>query len=1430
MKKLIILLLIFPIIFVFDVNSFADLNDGLVAYYPFNGNANDESGNGYFGTEHGGIIYVDGVAGQAVKLDGVDGFIESSYYPVFKDKEPFSISLWIKGNEQVNSVYLYGFKKANKSGIGIFNGTEETNRYFYMFDDNRLVGKANCFYTSNILDNSWHHIVAVRNTKRVSLYIDGKFITGTLDITSGINLSPSRWIAIGANNHEIHNVHGFFDGVIDEFRIYNRALTIAEIQELATVNQSIPTIEKGKIKTEPDKRTLPIPSYAGDNDSGNKGSHHELSKILCAQTELKRLGHYNNKIDGIFGDRTKSAIYDFQYYNNLPETGRLDLQTSARLGCDVDIIVNDPHTNTVNLVKFSPDGKLLLTFDGKELKIWNTENGNLIKTIRDQYVGPGEYGFTNNNHLVQHIPGKIIVYRNSYTGRVFSYSIGNSNLVLSEDGSVAAFWNKKNITFYNYSNYNLDSDERAEQISEITNKAKPISVSLSSNGNFASAFYRTNNINEIVIYSISDGSILASKSFDDPVMKDPIAYHQVSPDGKLVAIVMKEDEFTVWSVEDWRIVKKFDDRFISIFGGCNNDNCFSGNGKLMVICEDSHSPKVYNTSTWELVAEYENNVTSMAFSPNKPQIAIGKGGWQGTMPVYQNYNVSLWNIENNESHDLTPDATWVNDVILSPNGKYIAIIDETSFRLRLLNINTGQIVLTTHTPEVDIRREEFSGISSTTTGSYITYWQFTQDSRYIICNKAEEPFIFVLDISNKSWFTPFPLPMMAGVDVLISNDGEAVAIVGEKEASPSAQNAFNAEAFNGAGFGCYVYRSKDGKEIFKIENNKPGRYISKMAINSNGKLLVYVERVDKKYALVKLWDLNNKRLLMEKSLEYIDEPIRFSEDGLFISYGKLDWSFNGTELKRSKRIKTTKQKTYFDNKKLSFYFEDTDLRNAKHKKVSMEDGIGMYTNNILIRDSKLTENWTDYIAKLICFEDGIILLTPEGFFSGSREMGKYIYFLKGQKAYGINQFYDVFYRPDLVAKKIKGEDITKYVRSLRINEALKYPPPDVKIFIPKSGESISNDKAKVKIKITDTGGGIGDVRLYHNGKLIDSRGVYRIAKIDNEVSFLPTVETTTDNVMSFYKTASRGISVYQLNAEFNKERATINAVKPITGHYEKSYDINLIGGRNIITACAFNGSNTVMSSMVSIDVNSTMSPQKPTLYALLIGNDHFKNDRFNLSYAIKDSKDFATVLNEVATSLFIKTKIIQLSDASKLEILKEFKTLSLQVRPEDIFIFFVASHGSAEDDLYFIYTSDFNSLSRFESSSISSIEIMEYSKLIPALKHIYIFDTCQSGGIGSVVLGLYDVRMSVLASSLGMHIFAGSKTYQAALDGYKENGLFTHFLLEGARGQADRNNDKIIEVFELKPYLEQQLSKASYGTQEPFIRTFGENFAVFQIN
>ena len=148
---------------------------------------------------------------------------------------------------------------------------------------------------------------------------------------------------------------------------------------------------------------------------------------------------------------------------------------------------------------------------------------------------------------------------------------------------------------------------------------------------------------------------------------------------------------------------------------------------------------------------------------------------------------------------------------------------------------------------------------------------------------------------------------------------------------------------------------------------------------------------------------------------------------------------------------------------------------------------GGYDGTIRIWDIKSGRE----IAQFISLKDGEwIVLTSEGYYNSSLNAHKYLNIRLGGKIYGIDQFYDVFYRPDIVAAKLRGDDISGLI-TLTLDEAIRNPPPTVAVAPVPAG----TDQPKVKVcyQVKSTGGGIGEVRVFHNGKLIQSDGYYREA-------------------------------------------------------------------------------------------------------------------------------------------------------------------------------------------------------------------------------------------------------------------------------------------------------------------------------------------------
>jgi pimeloyl-ACP methyl ester carboxylesterase len=212
-------------------------DDGLVAYYPFNGNANDESGNGNNGISYGNPESVNGKKGMAFSFDG-SNYVEIPHSDVFNISKAITISLWAKeySNTPGYSSLIY---KAGEEPTGTFN-----DRVFSLWTTNDLgihfTSTPNGSTSQNIcntpsnsyISGEFVHIVAVidaENNKTMTIYING--IKKSTCIYVGNIRSGNYPLRIGGHFHTLGDQFNF-NGIIDEVSIYNRALTEQEIQKL----------------------------------------------------------------------------------------------------------------------------------------------------------------------------------------------------------------------------------------------------------------------------------------------------------------------------------------------------------------------------------------------------------------------------------------------------------------------------------------------------------------------------------------------------------------------------------------------------------------------------------------------------------------------------------------------------------------------------------------------------------------------------------------------------------------------------------------------------------------------------------------------------------------------------------------------------------------------------------------------------------------------------------------------------------------------------------------------------------------------------------------------------------------------------------------------------------------------------------------------
>jgi WD40 repeat protein len=422
-----------------------------------------------------------------------------------------------------------------------------------------------------------------------------------------------------------------------------------------------------------------------------------------------------------------------------------------------------------------------------------------------------------------------------------------------------------------------------------------------------------------------------------------------------------------------------------------------------------------------------------------------------------------------------------------------------------------------------------------------------------------------------------------------------------------------------------------------------------------------------------------------------------------------------------------------------------------------------------------------------------------------------------------NQLYDVFFRPDIVQATFRGEDVSGLI-TITAAEALKNPPPMLRFSkLPSPGK---RHKATICYEATSAGGGIGEVRLFQNGKLVKSDGFYREASASRSGASMTLAALDGPAIQR----SLRLLAVAQA-------AASPSAASSKGSQFAECHQLETMPGENEISVAAFNASNTVQSRLETARFRGDRKAPEPHLYVLGIGIDRYRDPAATLEHAVKDSSDFLSMIKRQARSLFKPQNIhlAGLSDgaATKDGIQKAIRRLAGKVKPWDSFIFFVASHGVLLENQYFIVTAGFSgSINRAEL--ISSNEIVAMSTHIKALSQLLIFDTCHAGGVDSFIGGLYDARMSVMARKMGLHVYASAGSTQAALDGYRGNGLFTHSLLKGmAEARAtDSNRDGQVSVVELGQRARQEtidISRQLGYPQSPNIINFGRDNALFRM-
>jgi hypothetical protein len=248
MRKITFVFIILGVCLLFMPKALADFDDGLVAYYPFNGNANDETGNGYDGTVNGSALTEDrfGNPQSAYDFDGNSSYIDIGTALDFPCGD-YAVSVWFLNNGLGPHVNGYGQKIMSKATyyndfwISVYTyGHADPYAgmlYWQQYQGSGSGPKGIADTDYDYMDSEWHHVVVNKNGSYGEMWVDGELIDTVNTLTDVCN---GQHLYIGYTDHPdgYQKQEGHWNGKIDDIRIYDRVLSETEIHGLYLRNLS----------------------------------------------------------------------------------------------------------------------------------------------------------------------------------------------------------------------------------------------------------------------------------------------------------------------------------------------------------------------------------------------------------------------------------------------------------------------------------------------------------------------------------------------------------------------------------------------------------------------------------------------------------------------------------------------------------------------------------------------------------------------------------------------------------------------------------------------------------------------------------------------------------------------------------------------------------------------------------------------------------------------------------------------------------------------------------------------------------------------------------------------------------------------------------------------------------------------------------------
>lgn len=869
----------------------------------------------------------------------------------------------------------------------------------------------------------------------------------------------------------------------------------------------------------------------------------------------------------------------------------------------------------------------------------------------------------------------------------------------------------------------------------------------------------------------------------------------ITPDGKHVLTAGDDATARLWDIrsgEQRRVYEGHKQRIFAL--------AVSADGKYFVTGGYDRTVQLWDLEKNRSISSFAESapVYSLAFSPDGRYVAAG----------LENGSVSVWDLQTGvRAHTLTAHAKIAGAVAFSPDGRTLATGGDDAKvvlwnavdgkRIAGLEGNARPIDQAAFSPDgkhiLALRSDRSARLWDTRSGkelrSYRVHWlQF--DEMY-------EPLAFAPD--GRSFFVNSVkhTPRRWSVDSLdfISAYRGHTTYVTTLAVSPDNRLLLS----GGQDSTLRLWEVDSGKELKTLWRRDSG-IIKAAAFSPDGKLAAAVSHYE-----LRIWDVADGRLLHERKHSEQMAHVWFSPDGRNVVTA-------GGQYKVSKVVKWDavsgqKVREYRaeypagvyraalapDGRNLLTVSGDQklrvlDLETGNWDRVLFELSVDFNSVSISPDGKFVLTGSADGTARIWDFKSGRelcrlvsgkpgewVVATPEGLFDGSPEGLKTLYWTTGDKAYPLEAFSENHYSPGLLARILAGMEI-KTAAAPDLSQGFK-APPSIEFVSPRAGAAFSKTSVEVEVLARDMGGGIDEIRLYHNGKALGG--------------------------------SARDIKVV--------EKA---------GELRRKFHVALLDGENRLRAVALSGER-IESAPAEIAVTLKAPQKEAALHLLAVGINKYRNPALNLNYAVPDAKGLAGFFAQGASGLFrsVREHTLYDQDATKAAILAKLKELE-NTAPQDVVVVYLAGHGESLGNTWYFLPHELiypEREDKIKEGGLSSAELQERIRAIGARKVLLLMDACKSGGalLAFAARGFEERKaLAQLARAAGVHVVAASSQDQIAAE-VKElgHGVFTHTLLGGLGGKADGSpKDGTVTVRELLSYVENVLPEISqkYKAQPQF--------------